>query len=571
VLAVLLTAAGAAVPAGLAPASVAAADAVTPAPPAVVTGVSRVPSTFPDDDGIAIRWTWRPGVVTYQVQWARNKKFTKKKRTTTVRAASKQPARGSQSLLLTGLASATPYWIRVRAVDAQGRTGPWSTRRGATTASPVKRSAARLTVKPGKKPGTVVFRWKKGSLHPKRYVITIASSMFYPGVKGLAQRGRHQKKIVVSAKRSSYTVSARLAAKAGVAVGSGDTLYYRFAVRYAKKTKVRTQLSVGLHGTLTAPVKAPRTGTTIKVATYNVGSAMVTAKGTGVGRPWTERAAKVAKIINDSGAGIVGLQELGPGNQVDGHASLAKDPVRQTESLLAKVNKPLDRAPWRLVRTTPYVRPGAKQGTQGARILYDSSRYTLLSDCDDAVLDSCTITTPVLPTDSDSNERRAAYARFRDKKTKAEFYVVSAHLDYRRGASKAKQRAYDLLRKKQAKHVVAEVAKINTQKLPVILTGDLNGWQNDRVSGNPAHDALLAAGYYDASATTKRLGTTLLTTTSWRRAIKPTSFASRLDYIMLHGVKGSLTYVNTMVASDSKRASDHALVLAKVRLPKQKR
>jgi len=39
---------------------------------------------------------------------------------------------------------------------------------------------------------------------------------------------------------------------------------------------------------------------------------------------------------------------------------------------------------------------------------------------------------------------------------------------------------------------------------------------------------------------------------------------------MVRGTKGSYSYVNTMKATDAKRGSDHSLVMAVVRIPKQK-
>jgi len=553
-------------------AAAAGAPVVMTAPPAVVTGVGKVPGAFPSDAGLAVRWWWQPGVSTYRVVVAKDSGFTKGRHAVVVAAPAGQPPRGYQSTTVSGLKSGTRYWVRVRAFGADGSKGAWSASAQLTTAAKPKKAKGRFRVKPGKKPGSVTFRWKKRSLRPSRYVLTVASSMFYPGVKGLAHRGRHQRKIVIKGKKSSYTLSPKKAKKAGVLPGSGDTLYYRFVTKYPKKAKKKVQLSTGLHGTLTAPAKKPRKGVKVRVATYNVASATVTAPGTGVGRPWLNRVAKVARSINDSGAGVVGLQELGPGNELDGHLSLKVDPVRQTQSLVDRLNKDLDRSPWRLVRTGPYTAAGVPQGTQGARILYDSTRYELLTDCDDDVpaSTSCTIETPILAGETTkTNERRAAYAELRDKATGTRFFVASVHLDQRRSASAAVQRQYDLLRKKQAKKVVRYLARINTANRVVVLTGDLNGWQNDVVSGNPAHDALLEAGYYDASATKKRQGDNLLTSTSWRTSIPTTPLASRLDYIMVRGVKGSLSYVNTMVAHDPARGSDHALVLSDLRIPKK--
>ena len=73
------------------------------------------------------------------------------------------------------------------------------------------------------------------------------------------------------------------------------------------------------------------------------------------------------------------LQELGPG-RADGQTGSLNGTPRQTESLVTTLGR-LGGSRYKLVRTTAYVKPGTEHGTQGTRILYDTTRYQLLSRC----------------------------------------------------------------------------------------------------------------------------------------------------------------------------------------------
>ena len=77
--------------------------------------------------------------------------------------------------------------------------------------------------------------------------------------------------------------------------------------------------------------------------------------------------------------GIVSIQELGPG-RADGKKVTVGTAARQTESL-EKALSSVGAGKYKLARTTSYVKPGTSHGTQGARILYDTIRYRLISNC----------------------------------------------------------------------------------------------------------------------------------------------------------------------------------------------
>ncbi len=111
------------------------------------------------------------------------------------------------------------------------------------------------------------------------------------------------------------------------------------------------------------------------MATFNVR----TAKATTDVRPWLTRRGDVAELIYARHPDVVAIQELGPG-RADGKAGSTTGTMRQTTSLLDSLGK-IDADNYKLVRTTPYVKAGTTHGSQGTRILFDSNKLTLVSDC----------------------------------------------------------------------------------------------------------------------------------------------------------------------------------------------
>lgn len=430
-----------------------------------------------------------------------------------------------------------------------------------------------VKAKPGAKPGTVTFTWKQNKKHTTAFVLEIASTSFSPTNKSLPKRGRDYQRIVISGKKSSYTLSAKRAAKSGATSRSGAHLYYRFSAINKTKAGKRTRVYPGLRAVLPRPAKPSATGTSLRVASYNVASVKATLKKPG--RSWDARRAKVASTILSSRADVVGLQELGPGSKYDGGST--KNAPRQTNDLVATLRSQAkakgSSADYRLVRTTPYVAPGTSHGSQGARILYDASRYTLRSTCAETTgsrnySDSCTIAMPVLSGDSRGKYRKAAYARFEDRRTGKTFYVVSAHLDPRKDSKGSKGR-YDKLRRNQVRTIMRSIDAINTTGDPVILAGDLNSRQSNQFTGSLPHRALIAAGYHDGAASAKRINAQYPTTTGWATRAKAASigYGPRLDYVLAKGIQGSVAYKAHVKKKDSRRASDHHLVWAQFRLP----
>ena len=192
-----------------------------------------------------------------------------------------------------------------------------------------------------------------------------------------------------------------------------------------------------LSGTTTTAVTAA-TSTPVRFATFNVRTSRA---DIGTSRHWLRRALPVAREIASRKPGIVAIQELGPG-RADGQNPINGAP-RQTESLetaLASIGA--DR--YKLARTTAYVAPGTSHGTQGARILYDTTKYNLISKCVETTgksnyNGSCAMDTTLKSGDSISLRRSAAYAQFEDRSTGKNFWVISVHLDERHSAPSARR------------------------------------------------------------------------------------------------------------------------------------
>ena len=106
-------------------------------------------------------------------------------------------------------------------------------------------------------------------------------------------------------------------------------------------------------------------------------------------------------------------------------------------------------------------RDDGKEKGEYAPILFDNSAYKLLKS--ETFWLSETPDKPSVGWDA-SLERISTYGLFEDLKTHKQFYVFNTHFDHR-GV---------LAREKSAELIVSKMKKINTEKLPVMLMGDLN-------------------------------------------------------------------------------------------------
>jgi endonuclease/exonuclease/phosphatase family metal-dependent hydrolase len=300
----------------------------------------------------------------------------------------------------------------------------------------------------------------------------------------------------------------------------------------------------------------------IRAATFNVR----TARATSDARNWLTRAPDVAAEIKARRPAVVMLQELGPG-RADGRDVPLGDAPRQTTSLLTALQRAGVNG-YRLVRTTSYIGPGVEHGTQGARILYDTSRLRLLSDCPETTGNarwngSCSFNLPILGS-NENERRRAAYAEFAEISTGKRFFAVSAHLDSRHSSNTTTEQRLNALRGQQAAAAVDGVARVNTDRVPVIFGGDVNSWQANRVGYAP-HDALIARGFWDSAAAQVAYNLRYPTVNHFDKTLKRSgTYGSRLDVVMAKGVKGINRYENKLEVTSTRRPSDHNMVLGDV-------
>src|SRR5690606_26255463 len=298
--------------------------------------------------------------------------------------------------------------------------GAWSKPRKVATKVHIPERVKAFSATPGPNPGEVTFRWTHKPTYTTHLELQLASTTFHPQGKGLPKKGRSHLKIKIPAKKKSkgsYTISAAQAKRAGVRVGSGGHLYYRFSAVNKGTAGSSTRLLPNLRGVKPQGPAAASSRGSVKavIGTYNLASQK--ADGS---RDFDARVNDIAAQIVAKKPGIVGLQELSPGSKGE----------RPTDLLVRRLIAA--GGDYAMVRTTPYVKAGTKDvGSQGARILYDRDRYELNWNCgersDDGEYSSdCAV--EMDPAPGEKIGRMAGWAQFLDKETKARFWFVSLHL-----------------------------------------------------------------------------------------------------------------------------------------------
>lgn len=420
-----------------------------------------------------------------------------------------------------------------------------------------------LTATPGMRPGEIVFQWQSAGANTDYFQLETAITTFSATDPAMARSGRLSKTLRISATARSLTLTAAQTAAAGAGVGTGRHLYFLLVAvneepggtRIAAFPRAQAVMPRGL-----AAVKT--TGTRVRAATFNVR----TARAVDDLRPWLSRATAVATEINSHRLGVVALQELSPG-RADGLKTSTSGSLRQTTSLLQALGE-VGGSRYRLVRTTPYVKPGTPHGSQGTRILYDSNRYRLRSNCAETTdgrqyNSSCTIRLPLLPEDGAGLRRRAAYAELQDRRTGRRFFVVSAHLDQRHSTVLADEVRYNQLRGLQAAAIVRGVARVNPKGRKVVFGGDINSWQTNRI-GHAPHDVLLANRFFDTASAKTVVNIEYGTSNRFAPVVQPNpyGFGTRIDAVLVQGTRGANRFENVLKPVDDARPSDHNLVLA---------
>ncbi len=312
----------------------------------------------------------------------------------------------------------------------------------------------------------------------------------------------------------------------------------------------------------TAVVTAESEPTQVRFATFNVRTSRA---DIGTTRHWLRRALSVAWEIDNAHPGIVAIQELGPG-RADGQKISIGTADRQTDSL-EKALSSVGAGQYKLTRTTSYVKPGTSHGTQGARILFDTTKYSLVSDCVEKTgksnyNPSCSMDLPIMKSDANSATRSAAYAEFEDRATGENFFVISVHLDNRHSSNLTKEKTLDALRAAQATAVYDKVSSL-AGDTPILFGGDINSWRTKAGSHAP-FNFLTSQGFVDAATATKLIDAKYPTVNHWRTSLKANAQGRQvaLDVVMVKGDVSFSSYENVMKVVDPSRPSDHNMVVA---------
>lgn len=339
---------------------------------------------------------------------------------------------------------------------------------------------------------------------------------------------------------------------------SGSTASRNLKTRPSSASRAEQGQSTNLRVREAFSVDKP-SSLTLRVGTFNVRTARADDR-----RSWLERAPDVAREIASSSPGVLAVQELGPG-RADGSEGSTAGHLRQTDSLERSLKRVVGDGRYQLVRTTSYFKPGTNHGTQGTRILYDTRKFKLLSNCPEKTGSknynrSCSMVLPLLNSDSGLGPS-AAFAKLADRKTGIRFWVVSVHLDARHSSTLSKEKTYNALRGTQARAAYLKVNGLSKPGEEIIFAGDFNSWKTNR-AGDAPHEYLVHQGFHDTAAATPRINIKYPTVNHFETTLsaKPV----RLDNVMIKGIKRALRYENVMKRVDSSRPSDHNLVVSDV-------
>ncbi|CAN5140697.1 hypothetical protein BH11ACT2_BH11ACT2_06400 [soil metagenome] len=338
----------------------------------------------------------------------------------------------------------------------------------------------------------------------------------------------------VSKKHTKYTIDATASRYNYAKPSSGNYIFVRV---YAPKTNGNLITSPAKAVRLNPPA-APAGAQQVKVATFNVRTADLDVPHHG----WASRITPVADRINASGASVVALEEAG--------TNLGKTTFRGGYDIHWQFED-VERAAapqYDLVYSDEYAK-GANTGKEGTRILYDTSKLSVVSSGFFA------------PSAVNKYLRWVPWALFQDRSTGEQFYFIAAHLDNR--ADKGKSHTYYNLRLKQIKKIIDVARDFRSAGHQVILAGDLNSNIYSKPD-NGVDRKLMSAGFYDAYATANNVNSYHVTYNDFK---KSKVNASRTDYIMTFGradLRGAYSYKNWISKSDGVYPSDHNMQSAVV-------
>ena len=357
--------------------------------------------------------------------------------------------------------------------------------------------------------------------------------------------------------------------------GSGSSTNQLTYVQVIGRNAVSTRTSSKAYGkpSIIAPASS---GLKLTVGTLNVNCLSCSRKYASIGRTWGDRRLEFRDLIASKSPDILALQEATTANITASDFSstdlvdqslLGEDHFRDIGNLLAPEG-------YAYTHMTEWseVDGDVEVGTRGSRILYKTSKYELVASEMIALRPLVTgyQQFSAWATGLTDAGRTATWARLKDKSTGSEFYVVSVHL----APTKDKSSTSDIaLTNSYNVAMVTELSAflddLNTDGVPIVLMGDLNGHQNRTPDG--PQQVFYRNGYYDTSGAKKTTNLNYLLMNNYSTTMKSyAKGAARIDYILVKNTQGARWYENVNDWADPENPgelaqlapSDHNLQLA---------
>lgn len=411
---------------------------------------------------VSLRWDAVKSAPKYRVQYSTSSKLSKAKYIRVV----------DNALDVGKLKPSTRYYFRVRVITTSGGSlsGYSSTfsvktasKSGYSYLSPVMLSAKAASS------SAVSLSWaSRGS--GIRYRVQYSSSPKMSGAKYL--RFTPTKATISRLKAGTkYYFRVRV-----ITNGGGNLSSYSDPVQ--GKTRAATR-------PVPADTKTP-SSKPLRVVSYNVQCANCFS-GLPDELPWSARRSAVVATLVKQDPDVMGLQEASQGWLRDSSGQLTdksqfEDVQQRLGSKYRLVNDKRNNC---VKSTTPtrcvYADQGASKGT---KIIYNSQRLKLISQG----------SRRLSAMDKNHDERYVAWAILQQKSTGKKFLFTDTHLENKKDSSGSS--AYHELLRTQTREIVQEIAKRNSQKLPVISVGDYNSSRFASPSNAP-YDVTIAAGFVD--------------------------------------------------------------------------
>lgn len=459
----------------------------------------------------------------------------------------------------------------------------------ATGATTPHKPAAVTSVTPwaqGENPGDIKLSWNSTGAYTTYYKVETATTEFSPYAgSSLPRKGRnwaafkftktqaHQRN---GAAWVNITAAQLKAAGAGASLESGNHLYFRVYAVNAPTSTSYSWTAYPYEKIVRARGLRPTGASPLRVADYNV--KIVGVKTDSGQMLWKYRGPRIAQDVIAANPGIVTFQEL-LASQVSTTPYSGQAKVDDSQAAwMLKYLRAQGVSKYALTRISPYT--WSPSGIQGARILYDTTKYRLLSDCREQNSQgqfqspSCGFMLYKRPVDGEDKHRWAGVAQFQEVKTGKRFWVASLHLDNRNSGTYDQRKAFEELRRTQLTNAIAEVhrrqAAANATGQPIIIGMDQNTWQSIDTGFLP-HYSLNGTGFYDTAAALTRTNFQYATENAQFEAgevQKPTPLGAgaRLDVIATEGMPGALAF-KIWHHDDTLKRSDHNMVTADLELP----